>query len=136
MALYPKKEQKLWLLKVVSYPHGELVGFTLGDRSADTLKPLIESIEENYSPLLYCADDWKAFNKVIDPERLVQGKAVTHTVESHNASVRHWLGRFRRRTRIVSRSVQAVSESLKLIEYLHKRNGLQKLTANYLPLFC
>jgi insertion element IS1 protein InsB len=135
VALPTKKTQKLWLLKVVSYPHGELVGHVLGNRSANTLAPLIADTEELFSPTAYCADGWKVFNKLIPEEKLLQSKAVTHTVESHNASLRHWIGRFRRRTRIVSRSAKAVSESIVLAEYLHRRDGLSHFKKAYVSLF-
>jgi IS1 family transposase len=47
------------------------------------------------------ADDWKAFRKVLPPERHVVGKSGTTTIEQNNSNTRRHLGRMARRIKIV-----------------------------------
>lgn len=51
------------------------------------------------------ADYWKAYNEIVPEKQLVQTKAETYTVESYNALIRHFLARFRRKTKCYSKSV-------------------------------
>ena len=53
-------------------------------------------------------DSWKVYRALIPTAQLRQSKAETYTVESRNASIRHFLGRFRRRTRCSSKSKEMV----------------------------
>jgi hypothetical protein len=46
--------------------------------------------------------------ELISSEKLIQTQAETHGVERNNFRQRHWLGRFRRKTCIVSRSLEMV----------------------------
>ena len=63
---------------------------------------------------VYFADHWEAYAKLIPPELLVQTKRETHGVERNNFRQRHWIGRFRRKTCIVSRSKLMVDISVSL----------------------
>lgn len=66
------------------------------------------------------ADYWKSYNEMIPPEKLIQTKAETYTVESYNGLIRHYLARFRRRTKGYSKSQEMIVLSLKLL--MAKRN--------------
>ena len=57
---------------------------------------------------------WGAFSEVLPPERHVVGKAHTVGIERDNSSTRHHLGRFTRRTKVVSKKAEMVDASLKL----------------------
>jgi insertion element IS1 protein InsB len=65
--------------------------------------------------VVYCTDHWRAYLKVIPPERHYQGKDQTYTVESKNSQIRHYLAKFRRRTKCYVKSVENVIMSLKLL---------------------
>jgi len=63
---------------------------------------------------VYYTDNWDAFAEVLPPERHVIGKSGTGCIERDNSNTRHHLGRFTRRTKVVSKSEQMVDISLKL----------------------
>jgi len=63
---------------------------------------------------IFYTDDWAGFVKVLPKDRHVIGKAHTVTVEQNNSNTRHHLGRFTRRTKVVSKCEDMVDTSLKL----------------------
>jgi insertion element IS1 protein InsB len=50
---------------------------------------------------------------------LLTGKQYTHDIERDNSNIRHFLARFRRRTKVVSKQAYMVDLSLRLYHYLH-----------------
>ncbi len=58
------------------------------------------------SPLIAQAmtDYWKPCEQFIPPEKPIQSKAETYTVEGYNRLFRHFLTRFRRQTKWYSKS--------------------------------
>ncbi len=60
-------------------------------------------------------DSWKVYPKITPEAQLVQSKTETSTLESRNASIRHFLARFRRRTKSYSKSKDMVSMSFLLL---------------------
>jgi len=64
---------------------------------------------------VFYADHWKSYNELVPAEKLVQTKAQTYTVESYNSRIRHYLARFRRRTKCYSKSQHMMEVSLKLL---------------------
>ncbi len=69
------------------------------------------------------ADYWKAYNEIVPPEKLLQTKAETYTVESYNALIRHFLARFRRKTKCHSKSEEMIELTLKLF-FAHRNKTL------------
>jgi insertion element IS1 protein InsB len=67
-------------------------------------------------------DYWKSYKEMIPIEQLVQSKAETYTVESYNGIIRHFLARFRRKTKCYSKSEKMIEYSLMLL--MAKRNNL------------
>ena len=54
------------------------------------------------------------FAEILPPERHVVGKKHTVTVERDNSNTRHHLGRFTRRTKVVSRLAHMVDVTLRI----------------------
>jgi insertion element IS1 protein InsB len=50
----------------------------------------------------YCTDQWPVYAAVIPPERLVMSKARTDGIERNHGRQRQWIGRFKRKSIIVS----------------------------------
>ena len=71
---------------------------------------------------LVTSDHWKSYNELVPKEQLIQTKAETYTIESYNGQIRHFLARFRRKTKCYSKSVEMMTLSLKLL--MAKRNNL------------
>jgi IS1 transposase len=53
---------------------------------------------------VYCTDKWATYASVIPQDKLVQSKATTHDIERNHCRQRHWFGRFKRKSIIVSKS--------------------------------
>jgi insertion element IS1 protein InsB len=80
---------------------------------------------------VFFADSWEAYTELIPLEFLVQTKAQTHGVERNNFRQRHWFGRFRRKTCIVSRCKQMVDLTMSLFARF-RVNGTQEMIASFL----
>ena len=63
---------------------------------------------------MFYTDDWDAFAEVLPAERHIIGKSGTHAIERDNSNTRHHLGRFTRRTKVVSKSPFMVDLTLRL----------------------
>jgi insertion element IS1 protein InsB len=67
------------------------------------------------------SDFWKPYEHIIPPEKHIQSKAETFTVEGYNSLFRHFLARMRRRTKCYSKKVEMLKMSILLL--MHHRNG-------------
>jgi IS1 family transposase len=74
---------------------------------------------------VFFADHWEAYAELIPTEILIQTKAETHGVERNNFRQRHWCGRFRRKTCMVSRSLLMVDLTIALFARFHV-NGVRE----------
>ena len=66
-------------------------------------------------------DYWKSYNEMVPEENLIQSKKETYTVESYNGIFRHFLARFRRKTKCYSKSEEMMKYSIALL--IAKRNN-------------
>jgi IS1 family transposase len=73
---------------------------------------------------IFFSDGWGAYSDLIPPELLVQTKAQTHLIESNNMPQRHWFARFRRKTCVVSRSLEMVDLTTMLYAAVHVNKTL------------
>ena len=62
----------------------------------------------------YASDYWRSYEDFLPPEQHIQSKEETYTVESYN-SVRHYLARFKRKTKCYSKSMEMIVISLNLL---------------------
>jgi IS1 family transposase len=90
-----------------------MVAWVLGKRDQKTFKRLYDQLKHLKDCIFY-TDNWDVFAKVLPKSRHIVGKAHTHIVESNNTNTRHFLGRFTRKTKIVSKCEDAVNYALKL----------------------
>jgi insertion element IS1 protein InsB len=63
---------------------------------------------------LYCTDKWATYAAVIPQDKLVQSKAITHNIERNHCRQRHWFGRFKRKSIIISKSKEMVDLTMAL----------------------
>ena len=63
---------------------------------------------------VFCTDAWDAFSEVLPPECHVIGKAHAVGIERDNSNTRHHLGRFTRRTKVVSRAGRMVDLTMRI----------------------
>ncbi|KAA6310855.1 hypothetical protein EZS27_037918, partial [termite gut metagenome] len=71
----------------------------------------------------YCSDYWKSYEAFIPPEKHLQTKAETFTVEGYNSRIRHYLARFKRKGKCYSKAQHMIEKSLKLL-FLKLNNEL------------
>ena len=76
---------------------------------------------------IYFTDKWEAYSELIPPHMLIQTKRDTHGVERNNFRQRHWFGRFRRKTCIVSRSWLMVDLTMSLFARFHVNGGFEQV---------
>jgi insertion element IS1 protein InsB len=113
VALYWLKKRKLWVIKAVDRRTGQTVAWVLGNRDTATFQRLYDKVKHLKNCTFY-TDDWRAFANVLPADRHVIGKAHTISIEHNNSNTRHHLGRFTRRTKIVSKKKFMVDLTLRI----------------------
>jgi len=103
-----------------------LIDWECGDRSTDTLWPLLERLAV-FDVNVYFTDHYDGYAELIPSEMLIQTKAETHGIERNNGQQRHWFARFRRRTCVVSRSLHMVNLTMALFASFHSKHGKTNL---------
>jgi insertion element IS1 protein InsB len=86
----------------------------LGNRGAETGKRLWNGVK-TYSNGVVMTDYWKSYKEMMPAKQLVQSKAETYTAESCNGVIRHFLARFRRKTKCYSKCEKKSEYSLVLL---------------------
>jgi insertion element IS1 protein InsB len=89
------------------------VAWVLGDRDYKTFQRLYDKVKHLKDCKFY-TDDWHAFTRVLPRKRHVIGKKHTVGIERDNSNTRHHLGRFTRRTKVVSKKSFMVDLSLRI----------------------
>ncbi|MDR0248758.1 MAG: hypothetical protein LBI44_03745 [Oscillospiraceae bacterium] len=90
---------------------GQLVERECGDRSAETFQKIYNR-QKKWNVSVFFADGWQAYAELIPTRLLIQTKSETRLIEGKSAPQRHWFARFRRRTRVVSRSLLMINLSV------------------------
>jgi insertion element IS1 protein InsB len=108
-----KKRQKLWIWKALDHDTGQLLDWECGRRDKATLQKLVDRLVQ-WDVKLYCTDQWVTDASVIPQDKLVQSKATTHAIERNHCRQRHWIGRFKRKSIIVSKSQEMVNLTMAL----------------------
>lgn len=94
--------------------------FVCGDRTGETGLRLWHKIECRAREADFITDYWEPYREFLAPDRHIQDKAETFTVEGLNSVARHFLARLRRKTKCYSKSQQMLEISLQLL--ILKRN--------------
>jgi insertion element IS1 protein InsB len=113
VAFYQVEKNKLWIIKAVDRRTGRTIAWVTGNRDAKTFKRLFDKFKHLTNCKFY-TDNWDAFSKVIPIERHVIGKAHTITIEQDNSCTRHDMGRFTRKSKVVSQCELMVNLTLRL----------------------
>ena len=89
------------------------VAWVVGGRDADTVHRLYANVR-HLTGCCFFTDAWEAFAGVLLPEQHRIGKTHTVTIGRDNSNTRHHLGRFTRRTKVVSKQDRMIDLSLRL----------------------
>jgi len=121
-----KKKEPIWLWKAVDHHSGKLVGWKCGDRSSKTLTQFFDEQNLWQAKRVY-SDNYACYSEVVGALRLRQGKGNTYKVEQNNALQRHWLGRFKRRSQSVTRSLEMLAKTLALFQRFRGNGSIHEL---------
>jgi insertion element IS1 protein InsB len=113
VALPQKKRRTRWSWKALDRDTGRLLDWECGRRDAATLKQLVERLAP-WHVTCSCTDHWPVYAAVIPPERLVMSKARTDGIERNHSRQRHWFGRFKRKSIMVSKAKAMVDLTMAL----------------------
>ena len=91
------------------------MAWVLGGRDDAALRRLLDKV--GVSGKTFVSDDWEGYHRLIPEGQLFTGKDLTFPIEQDNSNVRHYLARFRRKTKVVSRCRTMVDLSLRLLHH-------------------
>jgi IS1 family transposase len=96
----------------------QLIDWECGRRDNATFTRLYDRLKR-WDVAIFFSDHWGAYSDLIPAELLVQTKSETHLIESNNMPQRHWFARFRRKTCVVSRSLEMIDLTTMLYAAVH-----------------
>jgi IS1 family transposase/transposase-like protein len=108
-----KKQQKLWIWTALNRDTRQLLDWECGRRDQKPLKKMVDRLTQ-WDVQRYCPDTWAPYAAVIPQEKLVQRTATTHNLERHHCRHRHWFGRCKRKSMIISTSKEMVDLTMAL----------------------
>ena len=68
---------------------------------------------------VFVTDDREGFHRLIPEKQLHTGTDLTFPIEQDHSNIRHYIARFRRRTKVVSKCGEMVADTLKLYQHYH-----------------
>ena len=115
---------------------GKLVAWQCGNRDKATLKKLLKKLK-GYVIDRYCSDKWDSYSKVIPKDKLIQSKKETVEIERNNSRNRHWFARFKRKSIVVSKSLEMVNLTMSLFQKFRNKakEALTQLRNQVVSLF-
>ncbi|MEN9216255.1 MAG: IS1 family transposase [Gloeomargarita sp. HHBFW_bins_162] len=141
------KKNKVWVWKAYDRDHGRLIDWELGGRNRETLNRLLERLSV-WDVTVYCTDNYEVYDQELAPHPSAHHVATkTETknnvlrtrfaMERNNSDHRHWhgyatqaIGCFRRRSKIISKSLQMLDITIALFAKL-RVNGNINLLRNW-----
>ena len=110
------------------------MAWVLGNRDSATFKRLYEKVRHLNNCTFY-TDGWDAFAKILPHDRHVVGKTHTVAIERDNSNTRHHLGRFTRRTKVVSQKEFMVDLTLRIWQAVTTSDMFLPLQRNALSIY-
>ncbi len=107
------EKNKIWLWKAFDPVSKRVVEWELGGRDDGTLKRLLEKI--GIKDHIFMTDDFEAYHRYILENQHLTGKDLTFPIEQDNSNTRHYLARFRRKSKVTSRSLEMLDLLLLLL---------------------
>ena len=110
-----------------------MVSWQLGRRDAGMLKLFLDKI--GIEGRTFVTDDYEAYHQLIPESQLFTGKDLTYLIEQDNSNTRHYIARFRRKSKVTSRSIEMVDLSLRLHYYASEPGFIASYMAVFLSTF-
>jgi len=108
------QKNRIWLWTAVDHFRKGILGWVLGDYSAETLPPrwtLVASWQGDF----YVTDGWSVYPGFIPEGDQMVSKTYRTRVEGENTRLRHDLARLHRKTLCYSKSVEMLTHSVRLL---------------------
>jgi len=118
VALSKVKKTQVWIWKAYCRNTNQLIDWECGGRDNATFSKLYGRLK-SWNVNIFFSDGWRAYRDLIPSELLIQTKSETHLIESNNMPQRHWFARFRRKTCVVSRSLEMIELTTMLYAAVH-----------------
>ena len=97
-------------------------------RDRKTLRKLLDRLLK-WNVELYCTDNLAAYAEEIPESKLYQGKFQTYYLEQNNGRQRHWFARFRRKSIVVSKTLEMVDLTMALFAKFHVNGSWKNIVA-------
>lgn len=113
-----QKRNKVWIWTAVDHFHPGILGWVVGDHSAETFRPLWQAIV-CWQCFFWVSDGNPVYPGFIPEGDQIVSKTYMTRVEGENTRLRHYLARLHRKTLCYSKSVDMLKHSIRLlIHYL------------------
>ncbi len=99
---------------IVDHFKAGILGWVLGDRSAETFRPLWELVK-SWECYFYVTDGWPVYPVFIPDLDPIVSKTYMTRVEGENTRLRHYLARLHRRTFCYFKFVEMLGYSICLL---------------------
>ena len=109
------------------------MAWVLGGRDDATCRRLLDKV--GVSGKTFVTDNWEGHHRLVPGNQLFTGKDLTFPIEQDNSNVRHYLARFRRRTKVVSKCRTMVDLSLRLLHHLLNPENHATYAKKFLSIF-
>jgi IS1 family transposase/transposase-like protein len=117
------KKHKIWLWTAVNHFTQGILGWILGDPSAETFKPLW-AIVATWKSYFYITDGNPGYPGFIPDGDQIVSKTYMTRVENENTRLRHYLARLHRKTLCDSKSVEMLAHSIRLLFHYLKYHSV------------
>jgi len=115
-----KKKNQCWLWLAYSSKHRQMLAFSLGKRTDESLRNLLGKLSAVQITRFY-TDNWESYQNLIPEVRHWIGKSGTQRIERQNLNFRTHLKRLQRRTICFSKTKKMLEAVVKL--YIHQLNS-------------
>ncbi len=127
------QKNKIWLWTAVDHFRKGILGWVLGDHSAETFRPLW-AIVATWQCYFYVTDGWSVYPGFIPEVDQIVSKTYMTRVEGENTRLRHYLARLHRKTLCYSKSVEMLKYSIRRALLRRRRMLLHYLKFDDVPI--
>jgi IS1 family transposase len=113
------EKNKIWIWTAVDHFKPGILGWVVGDHSAETFEPLWKLVKQ-WQCYFYVTDGWKVYPGFIPDGDQIVSKTYMTRVEGENSRLRHYLARLQRKTLCYSKSEIMLKYSIQLLVHYLK----------------
>lgn len=130
-----EKKRQRWFLLAVDHNSSRVLDWQIGQRNNRTLWHLIKRVEGVTVHEIYYTDGENNYKETVSKDELIRSRACTYRLEILNSNIQHWLGRFYRKSKIISHSQKALKSLMTLFIHYRVNFSLEPLLAQFQAVF-